>query len=35
MLSAAENTLYFMIIAPVFTSFIMLITSDPLIATLS
>ncbi len=30
-----ENPLYFMSIDPVFTSFIMLMTSDPLIATLS
>ncbi len=35
MLSAAKNTLYFMTIDPVFTSFIMLMTSDLLIATLS
>ncbi len=35
MLSATENTLYFMTIDPVFTSYIMLMTSDPLIATLS
>ncbi len=34
-LSAAENPLYFMSIDPVFTSFIMLMTSDLLIATLS
>ncbi len=34
-LSAAENTLYFMSIDPVYTSFIMLMTSDLLIATLS